>query len=252
MSNFLASFVIPAYNREHTIDRCLRSIVSGGISTNRHSYEIVVVNDASTDGTADHLKKWQKKLPYNLTVLNFKDHLERVYAWNAGMLQAQGEWIVMLDSDDELASHFKQAFEDMIEMNPTAKVFNWGSMRQWKNKDGRYYRTDFVPPFKLALAEDGKAELFKSGKICSGGFAFKKECLNTIGYYPEAKDPYTLGKWFLNEYKELQELWTMPDGKLKTDLGNPWGQDYILFYMLTRRWMPVTTEQYLHYVHIRS
>lgn len=252
MNNILASFVIPAYNRERTIDRCIRSVVAGGMTTDRYAYEIVAVNDASTDGTKDKLTKWSKKLPYNLTLLNFIDHSERIMAFNAGMLQAQGDWIIMLDSDDEIASHFKETFEQAIEMYPTAMVFNWGSLRHWRNKDGRYYRTDVLKPFKTVIGKNGKVEPFKSGGIASGAFAFKKGCLNVTGYFPEAKNPFEFGKQMLGRYEELKKLYTLPDGRIQYDLGNPWGNDAAMYFMLTRHWNPVTLDQILHYIHVRQ
>ncbi len=252
MNKILASFIIPVHNRPGEMDRCLKSVVKGGMTLDTHTYEAVVINDASTEPTIKtKLDKWKKKFPYNITVLNFIDHLERIYAFNAGMLQAQGEWIIHLDSDDELKPEFKEVFEKAIEKHPTADIFNWGGDIVWQ--DGHVTQR---PIFKPKLAENGVCELFKSGEVFSGGFAFKRSCLNVTGYLPlprkeEALSPYEFGRIFLNRFEELKPLWTMEDGKLKTDLGNPWGNDYTMMYMLTRHWMPVQIEQSLHITNVR-
>lgn len=252
MNNILASFIIPVHNRPGEMDRCLKSVVAGGMTLDDHTYEAVVINDASQEPTIKtKLDKWKKKFPYNLTVLNWEQHLERIYAFNAGMLQAQGDWIIHMDSDDELKSSFKSEFEKAVKENPDAMILNWGGDIVWKTGE-----VTERPMFKPKLAPNGMCELFKSGEVFSGGFAFKKSCLNVTGYLPharkeEATSPYAFGRIFLNRFDELKPLWTMEDGKLKTDIGNPWGQDYAMMYMLTRHWMPVQIEKSLHVTHVR-
>ena len=251
MNNILASFIIPVHNRPGEMDRCLKSVVKGGMQFDKHMYEAVVVNDASTEPSIrTKLDKWKSKHPYTLTVLNFEDHLERVYAFNAGMLQSQGEWIIHLDSDDELKPEFKEVFEKAVKDNPDAMIFNWGGDIVWQT--GKVTQRKIFNP---KLDESGHCELFKSGEVFSGGFAFKRGCLNVTGYLPtprkeESTVPYAFGRVFLTRFEELKPLWTI-DGKLKTDIGNPWGQDYGMMYMLTRHWMPVQIDKSLHITNVR-
>lgn len=252
MANYLATFVTPAYNRQDTIDRCIGSTVNSGMITQKGAYEHIVIDDASKDTTVEHVDKWRQKYPDNVRLLQFKDHLERIYGYNAGMLQARGEWIIWLDSDDELMSHFKKAFEDAIDMYPNAMILNWGSLRHWRDKDKRYVKTDFIRPFQVTIASNGQVEPFKSGGIASGAFAFKKKCLLRTGYLPEAKNPYEFGRKMLGRFPILKKLYTLPDGRIKYDLGNPWGNDPMMYFMLTRYWVPVTLNQYVHNIHVRA
>lgn len=246
------SFVIPVHNREATIDRCLKSVFQDGqTDKNRFTYEAVVVNDASTDGTKDKIDKWKKKYPYQVTAPNFQDRLERIYGFNAGMMKAQGDWIIHLDSDDEMLPEFKHTFESYLERYPTANIFNWDGEVVWK--DGRVTKRGLFEP---ELQPSGQCEIFKSGGIYSGGFAFRRNMLNVTGYLPfprkeEATSPYAFGRVFLNHFDELKPLYTMEDGHLKTDLGNPWGQDFAMFYMLTRHAMPVGIDKVLHRTYVR-
>ena len=252
MNNIIASYIIPVHNRPSEMDRCIKSIVNQGLKSDTHIYEIMIVNDASTEPTvATKIQYWKKKHPFNIVSLTFKDHLERIYAFNAGMLQAQGEWIIHLDSDDELKPEFREEFEKAINKYPEAMIFNWGGDIHWKN--GKVTQR---PIFKPAMMDSGKCEIFKSGQVFSGGFAFKRACLTVTGYLPhpslaEATSPYAFGKAFLNAYDELKPLYTMKDGHLKTDIGNPWGQDFSMMYMLTREWMPYQIMKPLHITHVR-
>lgn len=242
-----ATVVIPVYNREDTIDRCIKSIAQQGLS----GWEIMVVDDASTDDTNKHLVKWEKKHPQNIIGLKFKEHQERVLAFNSGINYARGDWIIMLDSDDELVSHFIKAFEDARQLYPLARMFNWGSLVHWRNAEGRYTKTDIRETFKPPVLDDGTIGVFKSGEICSGGFAFQREMIYEKGHIPKANNPYTLGEKFLKWYPELKPLYN--EGQ--TDLGNPWGQDFCYFYHLTRGLDAQelqSLDQILHIQHVRQ
>ena len=80
------SIIIPAYNAEKFIEKCLNSISL--------DCEIIVVNDGSKDNTDIILKK--KK---NITIFNNDNHGVS-YSRNFGIKNANGEYIMFLDSDD--------------------------------------------------------------------------------------------------------------------------------------------------------
>ena len=90
----LISFIVPAYNAEDTIERCLRSVVG-----QRHgSYELIVVDDGSTDST--------KKIVQSIGCKKIKYYHKKnggvSSARNYGLSKAAGEWIIFLDSDDAI------------------------------------------------------------------------------------------------------------------------------------------------------
>ena len=77
MSNILVSVIIPVFNRENYINKCIRSILDQ--SLHRDKYEIIVVDDGSIDGTNQILKKYDDRiniirnnknygLPYSLNI----------------------------------------------------------------------------------------------------------------------------------------------------------------------------------------
>jgi len=264
MSNIFASFITPVRveaikphevgyktkHRLHKLERCIKSI--GGYTSKSKAYEHVIIDDNSTEKKVFKLyRKWKKEWPYNIQIKPFKDHLERIYAFNAGMLSAQGEWIIHLDSDDVMKPNFKEEFEKMVKEHQDANLFVWKGDIVWQ--DGKVTERSL---FRPAMKDNGQCEIFKSGVVFSGGFAFKKSCLNVTGYLPqprleEATSPYAFGRIFLNTYDELKPLYTMLDGHLKTDIGNPWGQDFAMVYMLTRHWMPYSINKSLHTTYVR-
>jgi len=89
------SVVIPAYNAERTIDRCLQSVVTQQ-KIDDCEYEIVVVDDASTDGTKKKIKK------YPVRLIDLVYNLGPAAARNRGVKETKGDIVVFIDADIEI------------------------------------------------------------------------------------------------------------------------------------------------------
>lgn len=94
------SFVIPVYNTEKYIDACLSSITNQGLK--EEDYEIIVVNDGSTDSSLDHCMAFARQHS-NVVVISQKNSGVGM-ARNAGVAASHGDWICFVDSDDYLSS----------------------------------------------------------------------------------------------------------------------------------------------------
>lgn len=96
--NMLLTFIIPLYNCEKYIVRCLNSIYSCGLGES--DFEVVVVNDGSEDRSMEIVAEFART-KNNLTLLNFKNR-GTATARNEGLNVAKGEWIWFVDADDEI------------------------------------------------------------------------------------------------------------------------------------------------------
>lgn len=85
--------VIPAYNRKATICYCLESVLRQTVSP----FEIIVVDDCSTDNTVDIVKSFSDP---RIRCITLDENSGAQVARNRGIKEAQGEWIAFLDSDD--------------------------------------------------------------------------------------------------------------------------------------------------------
>lgn len=92
------SIIIPCYNVEQYIDRCLYTITNQTIGIN--NLEIILVNDASTDSTLEKLYSWEKMYPDNIMVVTYDKNIRQGGARNVGMQYATSEYIGFVDSDD--------------------------------------------------------------------------------------------------------------------------------------------------------
>lgn len=93
------SIIIPAYNAEAYLQRCLDSIFSQEFD----DFEVIVINDGSSDGTSVLLDGYTSKHS-NLHILS-QNNQGMATARNRGLDAAQGDYILFVDSDDELMPH---------------------------------------------------------------------------------------------------------------------------------------------------
>ncbi len=94
----IVSVIIPCYNVENLIDRCLRSLMCQTVSVT--SIEIICVDDASTDGTLDKLKEWELVLGNILKVIQCETNGKQGTARNIGIEYAEADYIAFIDADD--------------------------------------------------------------------------------------------------------------------------------------------------------
>jgi glycosyltransferase involved in cell wall biosynthesis len=105
----------PTYNRAHTLTRVWESLRAQTFP----AFEWVVVDDGSTDGTAELIARWAGQAPFPVRYLR-QDNKGKHVAMNRGVAVAAGELMIVLDSDDacvpqaleRLAFHWRSIPED--------------------------------------------------------------------------------------------------------------------------------------------
>lgn len=95
------SIIIPAYNASNYVDACLDSLCSQDLAID--DYEIIVVNDGSTDDTVYKVKKYVD-LYKNISLIS-QENKGNGAARNTGLKFAKGDYIYFLDSDDYIAQN---------------------------------------------------------------------------------------------------------------------------------------------------
>lgn len=88
------SVIIPVYNVEKYLDRCINSLINQGVS----SYEIILIDDESTDSSGEICDRWAEKCSHIRVV--HKQNEGAGYARNTGIEIAKGEYLAYVDSDD--------------------------------------------------------------------------------------------------------------------------------------------------------
>lgn len=94
------SIVIPFYNAEPTLRRCLDSIVAQQLPADE--VEVILVNDGSTDGSMSLCEAYAMRHPW-MRILNTW-HQGQGHARNYGMDAARGKYVMFVDADDALST----------------------------------------------------------------------------------------------------------------------------------------------------
>lgn len=166
------SVVIPSFNREKTITRCIDSIAKQSLTP----YEIIVVDDGSTDRTLTILED----MPYeNLRVIK-QNHRGAQAARNLGIINAKGEYIAFLDSDDEwLPEMLEETVARFLAEGGDCVVYS--DCYIWKEGKRKVWKLPTVSTYADLLSRSGP--MFQSMLV-------KKEWLLEIGLLDENVPAY--------------------------------------------------------------
>lgn len=111
MNRVVFSIVVPVYNVQDFLEDSIKSVIGQGCK----NYEIIAVDDGSTDNSSNLCDEFAKTL-CNFRVIH-KENEGLSDARNIGILNAKGDYIVFLDSDDLLASKALENLEKIISKN---------------------------------------------------------------------------------------------------------------------------------------
>lgn len=122
ISEKFLSIVIPVYNVEKYLTRCLDSILKQEVN---FSYEIIAVNDCSTDSSYSILLDYINKYD-NIILVNHKSNQRLSIARKSGIDLCKGDYIMHIDSDDWIEANCLQKIHSIItNSQPDVVVFNY-------------------------------------------------------------------------------------------------------------------------------
>lgn len=142
----LLSIIVPFYNVEKYIAKCIDSLLFQGLSA--EDYEILVVNDGSTDHGADIVARYSEAHE-NIRLLN-EEHAGVSAARNAGIEEARGEYLYFIDADDWLVEGgLKQLFDSCLSEQNRPDMLGFSHRIVDK-----YYGVEWeqIRPYKLSFA----------------------------------------------------------------------------------------------------
>ncbi|MDJ0659420.1 MAG: glycosyltransferase [Crocosphaera sp.] len=167
------SVVIPTYNRKPILEKCLKALEKQQLNDDKISdYEVVLVDDGSTDGTLEWLKENQQDFPH---VFCFsQDHNGPSAARNLGVNKAKGDIIIFIDSDLVVTETFLQCHADALIKGEkklgSDRLFTYGAVINTCNFDD-----PTSEPYKIT---DFSAAYFATGNV-----AIAKKWLEKAGLF---------------------------------------------------------------------
>lgn len=175
MPNQLARFfsiVIPTYNRKPILIKCLQALESQKINNSIRDYEVILVDDGSTDGTLDWLTENASNFPHLRTFSQL--HQGPAAARNLGVKKAQGDTIIFIDSDLVVTEKFLQAHAQALAEGEAKigsdRLFTYGAVINTCNFDNPTNE-----PYKIT---DFSAAYFATGNV-----AIPRKWLEEVGLF---------------------------------------------------------------------
>lgn len=193
------SIIIPCFNVNEYINRCLKSLVNQTIGID--NIEIILVDDASTDNTLELLESWEKKYSESIMVITYAENLRQGGARNVGLEYASGEYIGFVDADDWVEEDFYEEAYSIAQKGDYDVVR--GKFERCKSKSDR--KSDKITPrlieyhfktlkdgfFKFEVGNVGSVGEY--GSICTG--IYKRDLIINSGVWFPEKMAYEDNYW---------------------------------------------------------
>ena len=159
------SVVVPTYERRDLVVRAVRSVLA---QTHR-DFELIVVDDGSTDGTEGALRGLDPRLRYL-----WQENRGVAAARNAGLELARGEIVAFLDSDDRWLPHHLATVTEMLARHPQAVLATTSPRFRVAGREDPS-RTRLIDPLPLALGENfvgypSGVAVRRDAVLAAGGF----------------------------------------------------------------------------------
>lgn len=171
------SIIIPVYNSEKYIDRCLKSV----LTQTYDNYEIIIINDGSTDNSEKILKKYETNK--SIKIITQTNHGVS-YSRNIGIKESTGDYILFLDSDDFYENEILETLKNNIKDEDIIK-FGYKDLKGNKKTEAKtIIFKNYIGKFALKHIIEAKI-LFDTPWM----YAFKTEYMKkhefTVGKYHE-------------------------------------------------------------------
>lgn len=184
----MISVIIPMYNSETTITSCINSVLD---QTYKGEVEVIVVNDGSNDNSEAIVEdiKNNNTSKVSIQLIN-KINGGVSAARNTGIKIAQGDWIALLDSDDEwLPNKLERQLQVLME-NP--KIDFLGT-----NRNGESLKKLFFKKIKK-LQEISSRLLLIKYIYATPTVIFKRKIIDSVGFFDENQSHTEDNKFFIS------------------------------------------------------
>lgn len=167
------SIIIPAYNYGQTLERAVNSALEQQYS----NFDILVIDDGSTDNTPSVTRQLLAGGKLQLRCLR-QDNAGLAAVRNRGIREANGEWLIFLDADDELLKDALSTFADCIARTPESRMV----IANHKSDNGKQRKTTRPPITSNDPEKNFYAYLWKKLSISNGACAMHRSLFQHVGY----------------------------------------------------------------------
>ena len=176
MESKLISVIIPTYNAEKTIDRCLESIVN----QTYHNLQIICCDDCSTDGTYNKLLEWSK-IDSRFLVMKNAVNSRAAFSRNRCIENAKGVYVAQIDDDDYCALDRIEKQAKFLDEHPEIGFVSTGAY--YFDENGVWGHSQIKED-----VEPTKEFFLWNAFFLNPSMMYRKDVLDTVGGYRVAKE----------------------------------------------------------------
>jgi glycosyltransferase involved in cell wall biosynthesis len=179
LAKSFVSVLIDTYNHERFIEQAIVSVLEQDFSASER--EIIVVDDGSTDRTAEIVKKFEPRVR-----LLRKENGGQASAFNAGIPECKGEIIAFLDGDDWWAPGKLQAVSEVLASDISIGLVGHGITEVFPDGSQHVQLLKDVPRFRVDSEMGARAFRLRKSFLGTSRMAYRTNVLWQIGRVPEA------------------------------------------------------------------
>jgi GT2 family glycosyltransferase len=176
----LASIIVPCCGQLGFTRLCFASLVRH----TRKPWELVVIDNGSTDGSAAYLAGVQDTAPVPVTIVSNARNLGFPAAVNQGLRVARGEYLILLNNDVVVTDAWLDQLVALVDSRPdmglAGPMSNYVSPPQWVEK-APYQDMDEMHVFAGRWREEHRGQWFTVGKLSGFCLLMKRRVYETIG-----------------------------------------------------------------------
>lgn len=181
------SIIIPVYNTEQTLGRCINSVLQSSLN----NFEIILINDGSTDNSANICESYKNSYPQQIQVIHQKNQGLSA-ARNAGLDISKGQYITFIDSDDYISKDLYCHLLEQLNVNHNIDLLEYSLVKEAQNN------TEILFNFKDSIYRNHRSYWIKTHAY-THAFAcnkiYKRELFKDLRY--------PIGKKF-------EDVWLLP------------------------------------------
>ena len=181
------SIIIPVYNTEQTLGRCINSVLQSSLN----NFEIILINDGSTDNSANICESYKNSYPQQIQVIHQKNQGLSA-ARNAGLDISKGQYVTFIDSDDYISKDLYCHLLEQLNVNHNIDLLEYSLVKKAQNN------TEILFNFKDSIYRNHRSYWIKTHAY-THAFAwnkiYKRELFKDLRY--------PIGKKF-------EDVWLLP------------------------------------------
>lgn len=244
------SIIVPTYNMEKYLDRCLSSLVVSPELMDR--VEVFVVNDGSKDRSSEIAHEYEHNYPQTFRVVD-KENGNYGSCINAVLPVVSGKYVKVLDADDFFDTEVLAEYVRMLSETDADLIFNGMAMVDESGGEVARYCFERIFPEKVSLSMQNYSTKMNGAGVYMQNVAYRTSLFSSLDYRQTEGISYTDQEWLFTPLFSVQTVTASPMCLYKYCVGRD-GQTISPDVHMKNMWMElsVTKKMISDYVRLKD